>query len=201
MRKSKRLPQAAYAMDILRSNVKFYGYPILRVIAMLALLTAMWPWMFDVSGLAVGEAAGDTLSTVERYEILRQGITAGEDKQLAVEVRNVRQHMHVWYCLLFFVINNFIGVFSLAALTGQLLAVARGEQRIFGYGYGLALKRFPQLFVWWMVSVVVLFCIRLPGRWTSRSLRPTWSIMTFFPARSSWTRDAGQFARLVMRKR
>jgi len=51
--------------------------------------------------------------------------------------------MHVWYCLLFFVINNFIGVFSLAALTGQLLAVARGEQRIFGYGYGLALKRFP----------------------------------------------------------
>ncbi len=183
---SKRSRSAAFAWDILRSDIKLYCYPLVRVLAMLALLTVMWPLMFDISPLAVANTADDLLSTAVGEALTKQDVPEAEKQKLAAESQNVFQHMHVGYFLLFLVINVLIGLFSVGALTGQSLAVARGEHRGFGYGYVVALKRSPQLLVWWLVTVLVGFfmslleSIRYVGPILAMLLGMAWGILTFF---------------------
>lgn len=184
--KPKRSRSAAFAWDILRSDIKLYCYPLVRVLAMLVLLAVMWPLMFDISPLAVAKTGDDLLSAAVGGTMGNETLPEAEKQKLAAESENVFQHTHFGYFLLFLVINVLIGLFSVGALTGQSLAVARGENRGFGYGYVVALQRFPQLFVWWLVTVLVGFfmslveSIKYVGPILAMLLGMAWAILTFF---------------------
>ena len=159
----QRRTNAAFAWDILRSDFKLLGYPLMRIVAMLVLLAVMWPLMFDISALEVGSTLGNIANQGIQDSMQTDGGENGsartgqnqDDPVVAAEVKNIFQHMNFGWFLLFLVINLFVGIFSTGALTGQSLAVIRGQKKGFGYGYARALVRLPQLFLWWLITMVV----------------------------------------------
>ncbi len=186
MKTSAKRTHATFALDILRSDFKLFCYPLVRILAMLLLLVVMWPMMFDISALAVAKTIDESASAAVGEGLMNEKLSQAAEDKIANDAKNVFEHMHFGWCLLFVVVNIFIGVFSVGALTGQSLAVARDERRGFGYGYVMALKRFPQLFAWWLVTVCIgvllsgVRSIKYVGPLVAMLLGMAWGVLTFF---------------------
>ncbi len=186
MKTPTKRTHATFALDILRSDFKLFCYPLVRILVMLLLLVVMWPKMFDVSALAVANTINEAASAAVGEGLMNEKMSQAANDKIANDAKNVFEHMHLGWCLLFVVINIFVGVFSIGALTGQSLAVARSEQRGFGYGYVMALKRLPQLFIWWLVTVCVgvllsgVRSIKYVGPLVAMLLGMAWGVLTFF---------------------
>ena len=194
MARAKRT-SASFAWDILRADMKLLIYPILRIVAMVVLLAAMWHLIFDISAMEAARSVDDLANTAinetvnddkygKQFDDSKQGqanATAAQD-----DVSNLFGHMHAGWFVLFLLINVFIGVFSVGALTAQALAVARGERKSIGYGYGMALMRSPQLIMWWLVTLVVGVILRaieshrVLGLILAAVIGMVWSVLTFF---------------------
>ena len=186
---------ASFAWDILRTDMKLILYPILRIVAMVALLAVMWHLIFDISALEAARSVDSLANTTineglndekygDQFDDSNQG--QADATEARGDVSNLFGHMHFgWFCL-FILINIFIGVFSVGALTAQALAVARGESKSIGYGYGMALKRSPQLVMWWLVTLIVGVLLRaieshrVLGMILATIIGMVWSVLTFF---------------------
>ncbi|MCH2161096.1 MAG: DUF6159 family protein [Phycisphaerales bacterium] len=186
---------ASFAWDILRADMKLILYPILRIVAMVALLAAMWHLIFDISAMEAARSMDDLANSAinegvneEKYGDQFQNSSQGMEntKRAEGDVSNLFGHMHFGWFFLFILINIFIGVFSVGALTAQALAVARGERKSIGYGYGMALIRSPQLIMWWLVTLIVGIILRaieshrVLGLILAALIGMVWSVLTFF---------------------
>jgi hypothetical protein len=211
----QRRTNAAFAWDILKSDFKLLGYPLMRIVAMLVLLAVMWPLMFDISALEVGTNLGnianqgiqDSMQTDGGGDTSSQNGQAQDDPVVDANVKNIVQHMNFGWFLLFLVINLFVGIFSTGALTGQSLAVLRGQHKGFGYGYARALLRFPQLFLWWLVTMVVGVLLtalenqRVIGLIIGGLIGFAWSILTFFSVTAIMDTGCGPFGAIGKSKK
>lgn len=211
----QRRTNATFAWDILRSDFKLLGYPLVRIVAMLVLLAVMWPLMFDISALEVGSTLGDianqgiqdSMQTDKGGNGSAQTGKNQDDPVVAADVKNIFQHMNFGWFLLFLVINLFVGIFSTGALTGQSLAVIRGQKKGFGYGYARALVRLPQLFLWWLITMVVGVLLtalenqRVIGLIIGALIGFAWSILTFFSVTAIMDTGCGPFGAIGRSKK
>ena len=112
--------------------------------------------------------------------------TSAQTQQAINGLVNVFDHMSFGWLFIFILINLLVGIISLGALTGQTLAIIRGESRSLGYGYGRAITRSPQLLGWWLVTMIVgvllsiLESQRVVGLIIGMLIGAVWSILTFF---------------------
>jgi len=177
-------------------------YPILRILAGIALLAVMWEMIFDISAMQVGKDMETIMNdavvgAVEDHELDndKEGSVAASrdeaaeekaDAEINATMGTLLGHTKIPGLLLFFVLNALIGVFSTGALTSQALSIARKENRSIGAGYATALLRLPQLVCWWVVTVIVGFILSMLeshkalGAIISQVIGAIWKILTFF---------------------
>jgi hypothetical protein len=128
-----------------------------------------------------------------KQQSMAQGQETPENTQMTAHTQqamnglaNVFGHMSFGWFLIFILINLLVGIISLGALTGQTLAIIRGESRSLGYGYGRAITRSPQLLGWWLVTTIVGVLLRMlesqrfVGLIIGLLIGAVWSILTFF---------------------
>lgn len=200
MLKNRRV-NASFAWDILQSDIKLIAYPLLRIVMMLVLLALMWPLIFDLSTSQMYDTVSD-LST-QASQVNADGDTSGQagqttqSKQMSSDVNRILDSIHFGWLLVFIGINLLIGIVSTGALTGQAIAIIRGERRSLGYGYGMAILRFPQLFVWWLITMVVGLLLqslerhRVVGLIIAGIIGLAWSVLTFFSITSIMATGCG----------
>ena len=214
MARTKRT-SAHFAWDILRSDMKLILYPIIRIVAMVVVLAAMWHLIFDISMMNAASTAGDLANTTigeemneQRYGNEFQNTSQGQENYARGEsdVSNLAGHINFGWLIAFIVINLFIGVFSVGALTGQALALARGEHRSIGYGYSMALMRFPQLIAWGLITLIVGIILRaieshrVLGLILASIIGLVWSVLTFFSITAIMATGCGPFGAIKQSK-
>ena len=187
MSKARRRVNAAFAWDILRSDMKLIAYPLLRIVMMLVLLAAMWSLIFDLSATQMYDTVSDISTQMDDGTAAGpQGEDTKQSKQVSSDMTRIVDSIHFGWLIAFFVLNLLIGIISIGALTGQAIAVIRGEKRSLGYGYGMAIVRFPQLFAWWLITLVVGLVLQtlerhqLVGLLIAGLIGLAWSVLTFF---------------------
>ncbi|NRA75254.1 MAG: hypothetical protein HRU16_04875 [Planctomycetes bacterium] len=203
-----RRKSASFAWDILKSDLKLISYPILRIVAMFVVLAIMWPLVFDIPAMEVADSlAGVVNSELEQAATQKENSSQSQSapanqqsiNEGAEDVSNIAGHMHFGGFLLFLVINLFLGVFSIGAVTAQALASVRSENRSLGYGYLIAFMRMPQLLIWWLITLfvgVILEAIeqhRVLGLIVAALLGMVWSILTFFSITAIMATGCGPF--------
>lgn len=200
MSKARRRVNAAFAWDILRSDMKLIAYPLLRIVMMLVLLAAMWSLIFDLSATQMYDTVSDISTQMEDGTAAgQQGEDTKQSKQVSSDMTRIVDSIHFGWLIAFFVLNLLIGIISIGALTGQAIAVIRGEKRSLGYGYGLAIVRFPQLFAWWLITLVVGLVLQtlerhqLVGLLIAGLIGLAWSVLTFFSITSIMATGCGPF--------
>ena len=210
--KMKRRSNAAFAWDILRSDIKLVSYPILRIVLMIVLLAAMWSLIFDLSAGQVEDSLSDFttqgMSLAGDAGTQTQDAHAGNPNQMQEspqaqkmesDALRIFENINYLWLLVFLILNLLIGILSTGALTGQALAVIRGEKRSLGYGYSMALLRFPQLFVWWLLTLIVgtllqiLESHRAIGLIVAAVIGMAWTILTFFSITAIMATGCGPF--------
>jgi hypothetical protein len=157
----------------------------------------------DLANTAVGEEINEN-----RYGNEFQNTSQGQENYARGEsdVSNLAGHINFGWLIAFIVINLFIGVFSVGALTGQALALARGEHRSIGYGYSLALTRFPQLIVWGLITLIVGLILRAIeshralGLILASLIGLVWSVLTFFSITAIMATGCGPFGAIKQSK-
>ena len=198
-----RTKSASFAWDMLRSDGKLLAYPFIRIAAGFALFAGMWTLIFDISAMEVGrdlEAVGQSLAASSNEP------NTTDENAVIPQASSLMDHTNFGWLLLFFVINAFIGVFSVGALSGQAIAIARGENRGVGYGYSMALLRSPQLIGWWIVTVVVGLILsiiesqRLIGLIVAMLLGAAWAVLSFFSVTAIMATGCGPFAAIGQSK-
>ncbi len=215
-----RRTDASFGWNILSTDIKLLMYPLIRIAAMLVLLAIMWTMIFSISPLEVGQAVtdtsnmmGDAMYTAGEDSLRGEGknpqFSAGEQAQAnrtMSEMSNVADHMNFGMFFLFLIINLFIGVFSLGALTAQSLAAVRGESKGFGYGYAQALLRLPQLIIWWLLTVIVGILIQslerheFIGMIVGAILGAVWAVLTFFSTTAIMATGCGPIRAITLSK-
>jgi len=203
-----RRKSASFAWDILKSDLKLISYPILRIVAMFVTLAIMWPLIFDISAMEVaGSLTGATNSVIEQAATPKGNSSESPStptnqqsvNEGAEDASNILGHMHFGWFLLFLVINVFLGVFSIGAVTAQALASVRSENRSLGYGYLVAFTRMPQLLIWWLITLFVGAILetieqhRVLGLIVAALLGMVWSILTFFSITAIMATGCGPF--------
>ncbi|MHC4870127.1 MAG: DUF6159 family protein [Planctomycetota bacterium] len=178
------------AWDMMRGDTRLLAYPVIRILAGVALFAVMWPLIFDMSVMDVGGDLASVGDDIERNRATDEGRAAAS---------SLSSHTDFGWLVGFFVINAFLGVFSLGALTGQAIAISRGENRSVVYGYVQALLRLPQLVAWWLLTIVVGFVIsiieshRVIGAIVGMILGAAWAILTFFSVTAIMATGCGPF--------
>ncbi|MDG2381293.1 MAG: DUF6159 family protein [Pirellulaceae bacterium] len=210
-----RRKSISFAWDILKSDMKLISYPILRIVAMFVLLAIMWPLIFDISAMEVADSFTGVANvaieqTVTQNETSSESQSAATNQQSdnegAQDISNIVGHMHLGWFLLFLVINMFIGVVSVGAITAQALATVRSENRWLGYGYLMAAIRMPQLLLWWLITLIVGAILetieqhRIIGLIVAGLLGMAWSILTFFSITAIMATGCGPFGAITKSK-
>lgn len=176
-RRGPRPRSTAFAWNMLRNDSKLMAYPVVRILAGVVLFAVMWPLIFDISAMEVGSDLASVGDALQDDADMNEGRAAGS---------SLMSHTDFGWLFAFLAINAFLGVVSLGALTGQALAIARGENRSVAFGYAQAMLRLPQLLAWWIVTIIVGFILsiieshRVIGAIVAAILGVAWSILTFF---------------------
>jgi len=193
--------KASFVWDIVQKNLKLVGYPFVRIICGLLLLAAMWSLIFDVSAMKVGQlATGVVNETFQDDNNSSTGSLDPQQQQVADQAQNVAEHTHFGYLILFLLINAFVGLISVGAVNAQALALSRSDNRSFIYGYSMALIRLPQLFLWWLLTVIVGSILnvieqhRVIGLIVGAILGLAWTILTYFAITAIMATGSGPFS-------
>ena len=204
----QRKTKASFVWDIVGKNLKLLGYPFVRIICGVLLLAAMWSLIFDVSAMEVGQVAtGVVNEAFQGQGDSSSNSSTPEQQQLANKVQNLAGHTHFGYLILFVLINAFVGLISVGAVNAQALALSRSENRSFLYGYSMALLRLPQLFLWWLVTVIVGAILnaieqhRLVGLIIGSILGFAWTILTYFAITAIMATGSGPFTAIGQSKK
>ena len=207
-----RRKSAQFVWDMVRDDLTLLAYPFIRIAAGIVLLVAMWTMIFDISALEVGTAvvdAGNALIADSGKDPSQNGPPpeTALDRKASGEISAVFEHTNFGFLLLFFIINALIGVFTIGAINAQALSLARGDRKGFGYGYAMAVARFPQLIAWWILTIVVgvLFAvverIRFVGPILALLFGLAWSVLTFFSITAIMATGCGPIAAVTGSKK
>jgi len=201
---NNRRKNASFAWDILKSDGKLIAYPFVRIIAGVVLFLSMWTSIFDMSLINTTDAIEQVVKSSE----VEQGAAgySQAQQQMSDELKSIAGHMNFWWLFAFFVLNIFIGIVSIAALTAQAIALAQGEHKSFIHGYSAALIRMPQLLAWTILTGIVGTVIsiiegqKFIGLIVGALLGAAWSVLTFFSITTIMATGCGPFGAITQSK-